>query len=52
MKLDALTSSENSVRQCGGKPSPLVWCAFEDDFKSDKSTSEVTVPHVISLFCY
>lgn len=52
MKPDALTLSEINVRQCGGKPPPLIWCAFDDEYNSNKSMVEVTVPHVISLFCY
>lgn len=51
MKPDALTLSETSVRQCGGKPPPLI-CAFDDEYNSNKSMVEVTVPHVISLFFY
>lgn len=51
-KPDSLALSENKVIECGGQPPPLIWCAFEDNYKFGKSTVEVTVPHAVSLACF
>lgn len=52
LKPGSLALSENKVFECGGQPPPLIWCAFEDNYKSGKSTVEVTVPHAVSLACF